>query len=63
MEGEVVFYDRADLERTKLAPLAEDTTSTLGRLYAAWNARQQRTRDAYEERKHQIWRAERNGGS
>ena len=61
MEGEVVFYDPADLERTKRPPLLEypQMTSPLGRLYEAWNAANRRAAEEYERRKYEIWRSDR----
>jgi hypothetical protein len=58
MEGEIV-YEWSDLDQPYEPLRDEDTTSPLGQLYAKWNATNQRARDAYEARKYEIWRAER----
>jgi hypothetical protein len=53
MEGELVFYDRATLNawrprsRTNWRDVA-DTSSTLGQLYADWNATNRRAMEAYD---------------
>lgn len=53
MEGEVVFYDRAALyawrprSRTHYRDVS-DATSTLGQLYAEWNAANRRAMEAYD---------------
>ncbi len=53
MEGELVFYDRADVRawqprsRTHWRDVA-DTSSTLGQLYAEWNAGNRRAMKAYD---------------
>jgi hypothetical protein len=53
MEGELVFYDRAALaawrprSRTIWRDVA-DTSSTLGQLYAEWNAGIRRSIEAYD---------------
>lgn len=58
MEGEVVFYEPADLKNWRPRPRAlvqelvqTDTTSTLGRLYAEWNAANRRSIDEYARRR------------
>jgi len=69
MEGEIVFYEQADLDdwrprpRGLVAELFEtDTTSPLGRLYARWNERNRLAREAYEQRNYEIWRSDRARG-
>lgn len=69
MEGEIVFYDQADLDewtprpRALVAELVGDTTSPLGQLYDEWNKANQRARTAYAERNYEIWRNEHRGGN
>lgn len=54
MEGELVFYDQAEIDAWSPRPRKDwreaDTSSTLGKLYAEWNAGNRRSIDEYDRR-------------
>jgi hypothetical protein len=67
MEGELVFYDRAVVDawrpraRTSWRDAA-DTSSTLGQLYAEWNADNRRARNEYDRRRRDLKRYQKRSG-
>jgi hypothetical protein len=69
MEGEIVYYDRSELDAWRPRPRAlvqelveTDTTSPLGQLYAEWNAGNRQAIDEYERKTAAIERYEKARG-
>lgn len=69
MEGEIVYYDRSELDawtprpRALVQELVEtDTTSPLGQLYAEWNAGNRQAIDEYERKTAAVERYEKARG-
>lgn len=56
MEGEIVYYDQAELDDfyRERPELIEDTISPLGQIYAEWNTIQRATIDEYDRRRREL---------